>query len=496
MVSSLQRLESAGEALCEFVDDDRDGLSGDVDGLELLAELHAARFFAKRYGDRIRFCAKAGGWFVWDQRRWAKDDDGAVLRLAHAAADEIATWAGGCADLEQRKKILGFAIALQKRRGIENVVALAQSLEAIAIGNPARFDANPWALNVANGTLDLQSGRLRPHDPEQLITRIVSINFDPAARCDRWLSFLDEIFAGDAETIGFVQRAVGYTLTGSATEQVFFILHGLGANGKTTFLSVLSDLLGEYGLSTKPETFVDRKAGSATNDLARLHGARFVSSIEVADGHALAESFVKAVTGGDRISARYLYGEYFDFEPTFKLWLGTNHKPVVRGVDEGIWRRIRMIPFEQRFQGDRCDPDLRAKLGAELPGILAWAVHGCLEWQRQRLGSADAVRVATSAYRLESDTFATFLDERCVVEPHAIARAGELFAAFQQWAEANGERPVSQQRFGRRLSDRGFSSERAAIGRLWRGIGLRDEADHDAFDALTMNSPKSLHARA
>jgi putative DNA primase/helicase len=205
---------------------------------------------------------------------------------------------------------------------------------------------------------------------------------------------------------------------------------------------------------------------------------RFVSAIETSEGRALAESFVKAVTGGDRISARFLYTEFFEFEPAFKLWLGTNHKPVIKGADEGIWRRVRLVPFDQRFEGEHCDPNLRGKLEAELPGILAWAVRGCLEWQQRGLKPPASVTGATLVYRSEMDTFAGFLEEQCVIEPQASVPASELYSAYRSWAESAGEKPLSQKWLSIRLTERGFKNVRQSGGRkCWVGLRVNDRTE-------------------
>lgn len=457
------------------VTDDEDR-AGPVFGL--LSELDAARFFAREYGNRIRHCSRAGGWFIWDGKRWAADDDGAVYRLAAECTDQIVESANRVTDLEARKKILNFVIGLRKRRGIENFVTLAGNLQGVSIGNPDRFDADPWLLNADNGIVDLRSGELRPHDRDLLLTKLVPIAYEPEATCERWERFLREIFDDDAQTIAFVQRATGYSMTGITREHAFLVLYGIGANGKSSLLSLLGRVAGDYGLSASPETFVDRQAGAATNDLARLRGMRFVSAIETSEGRALAESFIKAVTGGDRIAARFLYAEYFDFEPVFKLWLGTNHKPVIRGGDEGIWRRVKLVPFDQRFEGERCDPDLRAKLEEELPGILAWAVRGCLDWQKHGLKAPPAVTGATEAYRSEMDMFSGFIDERCEIDEDANEAAGALYAAYRAWADGNGEKALSQRWFTLRLTERGFKKVRQHGGkRCWSGIRVTHSAE-------------------
>jgi putative DNA primase/helicase len=442
--------------------------------LEHLTEVDAAHVLVQQYGTSIRYCAKAGGWLLWDGRRWKRDENGSVYRLAEECTAKIADSANAIADLDERKRLLSFAIGLRRRRVLENVVAAAAWQETVAIGDPARFDADPWLFNVANGTIDLRTGELLRHDRTNLLTKLVPIDYNPAETCPRWQQFLDEILASDTETIGFLQRAIGYTLTGSNKEHAMFVSWGTGANGKSTLLEVLGQVLGEYGQTAAPSTFLDRQAGGPTNDLARLRGTRFVSTIETGERQSLAENFVKAVTGGDRISARFLYAEYFDFEAVFKIWLGTNHKPVIKGMDEGIWRRIRLVPFTQRFEGDRADQDLRAKLEGELPGILAWGVRGCLEWQQHGLRTSPIVTAATAAYRSDMDTFAGFLDERCELDETATAGAGELYTAYRTWAEANGEKPLTQRWFGLRLNERGFTQERNKKKRLWLGLRLAD----------------------
>jgi putative DNA primase/helicase len=277
---------------------------------------------------------------------------------------------------------------------------------------------------------------------------------------------------GNQDLIEFLQRAVGYSLTGDVSEQCLFLLYGTGANGKSVFVKTAGRLLGEYATVTPFETLLVRRGEGPRDDIADLRGARFVSAIEAEEGQRLAESLVKALTGDDRIKARFLYSEFFSFEPSFKLWLAANHQPIIRGTDLAIWRRIRLVPFTVTIPEGEQNPHLAEGLVEELPGILNWALAGCLEWQRDGLHQPDEVRQATALYRQESDPLAEFLGECCVVEDGRKSRFGELFSAYQRWAEANSEKPLSNRAFADRLTERGFDSYRAPDGRSRMRIGI------------------------
>ena len=300
---------------------------------------------------------------------------------------------------------------------------------------------------------------------------------EAGAKCPRWLRFLDEIFDGDNQVIEFVWRAVGYTLTGSTQEQCLFILYGDGANGKSTFLEILIGLLGTHAEVTPFSTFlIHHNPGNPRNDLAKLHGARLVKAAESPRQAVLDEALVKEATGDDSMSARFLFKELFVFKSQMKIWMATNHKPRISGTDDAIWRRMRLIPFMHKFAGRSRDLRLADKLRGEFRGILAWAVQGCLEWQRSGLGVAPAVEAATLGYRRESDQIGRFLKEWCTTGAKDRTSGNELYQTYLEWCAINKEKPVAINAFAKSLSDRGIQKKRGSQGTTYRGIGLVPEA--------------------
>ena len=346
------------------------------------------------------------------------------------------------------------------------------------------LDTDEWLLNCQNGTLDLRTGKLRDHDPADLITRMVPTVYDPGAEAPRFERFLKETLV-DVAVITFVKRYSGYTATGSTRERLLAILYGNGKNGKTTLVELIQDALGDYAKSTAVETLLMKKNETVGNDVAALKGARFVSASEVEQNRRLAEGKVKQLTGRDTVTARFLFGEPFDFRPEFKLWLSTNNKPVIQGTDDAIWDRLRLIPFNVRFK-DSADPNLADQRRRELPGVLAWVVEGCLEWQEHGLQEPESVTEATRQYREEMDTLAAFIEERCIVHEDAAAPATPLYKQYRMWCEDAGEKPETQKMFGMRLRERGFENKQATSGpnkgkKIWLGTGLRvDDPDPDA----------------
>jgi len=435
-----------------------------------------AEAFAFLYGDRFRYDHSRGKWLVWNGRFWAGDESGEADRASLDTARQRLMTAMLIQDTDDRKKMAEWSMHSESTHARRALLTSAQSIESLATV-AADYDRNPFLLTVGNGTLDLRCGELRDFCPDDLITRATDVHYSESAECPRWLRFLDEVFAGDRQLINFVSRAVGYSLTGDTREQCLFILHGGGANGKSTFLETLLELVGSHAAITSFSTFlVHQNPGAPRNDVAKLHGARLVKSAESQKQAALDEATVKEVTGGDTISARSLYQEYFDYTPQFKIWLTTNHLPEIRGTDDAIWRRIHLIPFRQQFTGKSRDSRLRDKLERELSGILAWAVRGCLEWQRSGLGMASVVKAATLDYRRESDQVTRFLKERCIQQADAQASGHELYDAYSQWSSDRGEKPESNNNFAKSLAEHGIGKKRRQKGTVYMGVGLRDEA--------------------
>lgn len=430
----------------------------------------------------VQFCGRDflhahihGWWYHWDGRRFRRDSSGQTLRSALATIRATAAEAEACGDKETRDRLVSWALESESSARLNAQIAIATSKLPVAVDD---LDVPPFLFNCLNGTIDLTTGKLREHDRGDRLTRLAPVAYDPAAVCPRWDAFLARITANNDNLVRFLQRAVGYSLSASTKEQVLFLLYGTGANGKSTFLETVRALLGDYFTQADFSTFLNVAQGGPRNDLARLAGARMVAAVEAESGQSFAEATVKQITGGDTISARFLYGEFFDFRPLFKLWLAANHRPTIRGNDHGIWRRIRLIPFTVTIPESERDPNLLDALRQELPGILAWAVRGCADWLRDGLGVPEEVRAATDHYRAEMDVLGEFFTARCIFEPGVELASKALYAAYLAWCEESADKPVSQKALSRRLAELGLTPRKAAKGaRVWGGIRLRGEAD-------------------
>jgi putative DNA primase/helicase len=437
-----------------------------------LTDLGNAERFIRDHGDHVRYVAPWRSWLEWDGHRWRRDETCAIERRAKETVRTIWGESGKGGDKETRAAIAKWAEKSEAIGRVRAMVEMARAEPGIAL-TPASFDQHPFLFVAANGTLDLTTAQLRAHRPTDLLTKMSPVAFDPEAPCPTWEAFLEKVFDGNRELISYLQRAIGYSLTGDTREQCLHVMHGAGQNGKSTFLDVLAHVLGDYAVQADFATFLDRQMGDGPrNDIARLNGARLVRSVEVGEGKRFNEPLIKVLTGDDIVAARFLYSEAFEFRPTFKLWLAANHKPVIRGADLGIWRRVRLVPFTVTISEAEKDDTLKGRLMAEAPGILAWAVAGCLLWLEHGLRAPDIVRAATQEYRSESDVIGGFLDDCCELAPGLEVPSGELYAAYRQWAERGGEYVLSQTSFGRRIDERGFDVRKNGL-KYRRGLSLR-----------------------
>lgn len=442
---------------------------------EHLTDLGNARRFVAMHGNVIRFVPAWKAWLLWDGRCWQRDDLGAVHRLARETVATMYLDAAKEENDDRRRKLAAFAIGSESEKRLRAMVSLAESEDGIAVRENT-LDRDPWLLNVANGTLDLRTGELRGPDPADLVTHALDVSYEPDSTCPLWWLFLARVFNADDDLGRFVQRAVGYTLTGSTREQVFLILYGSGANGKSTFLETVRAMLGPLAQSARFDSFLVKRGDAIPNDIARMRGARIVTASESEGGRRLSEATIKDLTGGDSVTARFMKAEFFDFNPTAKIWLSTNHRPEIRGTDWAIWRRVRLVPFGVTIPEAERDVDLKEKLRAELPGILAWAVAGCRDWQAHGLGSAVAVTTSTDAYRREMDLLGDFLDECCVIGRDFRVTSGDLYAKYKTWSENGGINPMAQRTFKLRLEERpeGVRVFRDTGGvRTWQGVALK-----------------------
>jgi P4 family phage/plasmid primase-like protien len=441
-------------------------------------DLGNAQRLVAMFGDDMRYCHTWKRWLTWDGKRWLTDETGGapVSRMAQEVIRMMYAEASQMEDRDSRKDLVAWARKCESRSRIDNMIALAQTQLGVAI-TPADLDTDPWLLNVLNGTLDLRTGKLRAPDRRDLLTRMVPVEFDPKAECPNWIRFLTRAMDGDGEMIGFIQKAVGYTLTGETREHTMFFSYGQGKNGKSTFTETMAALFADYGRRVPTETLMVRQNEGISNDVARLKGARFVSAAETEEGKRLNESKLKDLTGGDTIVARFMHAEFFEFKPTFKIWMYGNHKPIIRGVDEGIWRRIHMIPFVVTIPPEERDGELPAKLLRELPGILAWAVRGCLCWQRDGLQKPKAMEEAVQEYREEMDVIGSFLEECTVRTPgqHTTPRA--LYQEYVRWAKVTGAHEGSENGFSRQLKSRGMNAEKANGARVYRHLSLKSSQE-------------------
>ena len=433
----------------------------DFTGLNWRNDDGLASTFTRRHGEDWRYCAAWGKWFVWTGQRWNEDRTLGIFNLVR----HICRIASERAEKpsEQNKLASAGTVAAVERLTRSDRTHAATTEE---------WDADPFALNTPGGVVDLRTGRLRSHDRADRQTRLATAT--PRGECPRWHAFLGDITGSDADLQVYLQRMAGYCLTGSTDAHALFFLYGTGANGKSVFVNVLSTMLGDYAANAPMDTFMEARGDRHPTDLAGLRGARFVAAIETEQGRRWNESKVKAITGGDKVSARFMRQDFFEYTPQFKLVIAGNHKPAIRNVDEAMKRRLHLIPFTVTIPPERRDGKLTEKLLAERDGILAWALAGCLQWQRTGLQPPASVVSATEEYFEAEDALGQWIEERTHCHPEARAGTSDLYADWREWAERAGEYVGSIKRFAELLVSRGFTHTRMHGGkRAFQGVALR-----------------------
>lgn len=422
---------------------------------------NAHRLFDK-FGSVIRYSYNRKKWFYWDGKVWREDTTGEIKKLGDIICDDLKREAFQEQDDKTQADMLKWANRTAASKNKESMIKECQHLDGIPV-SPDDLDAYPDYINCQNGMVNLRNGELLPHDSSLMMSKICYAEYDTTGKTpELWLSFLDDVTNHNQELIDYIQKCIGYSLTGSNREQCAFFLYGIGNNGKSTFLDTLTDLLGNYAANAQPETIMMKKFDSGANsDIARLKSTRFVTSEEPTEGVRLNEGLLKQLTGGSRITCRFLYGDEFEYTPEFKIWLATNHKPIIRGTDVGIWRRIKLIPFEVNIPKEKVDKNLKYKLRKEFPQIMAWAVQGCIKWQKEGMTEPQCVLDAVKEYKQEMDLLVGFLEQCIIIDYDSDTKimASDLFRVYVRWAKENNEYEMSSKKFfseiGKKLPEKG-----------------------------------------
>lgn len=440
-----------------------------------------AQRFIDNFGDVIRYSYIRKSWYYYDGKIWGIDQEGKIKTLADKGIekmkDEPIYVPDGVEEEVMQKAFTKHLKATRNSNGKNNMVKESEHLLPI---KPEKFDSDPNLFNVQNGYLDLRTGVLHEHDKDKFFTKLSTVEYTDKMDCSMWVEFLNTIFNYDQELISYIQRAVGYSLSGSTEEQVMFVLYGNGRNGKSVFLDIITEMFGTYSTNIQPQTImIKQQSGGANPDIAKLNGARLVTTTEPNEGVRMDEGLVKQLTGGDKVSARFLYEDEFEFTPQFKLWMATNHKPIIRGTDDGIWRRMAIVPFTVQIPEKNVDKRLTHKLKRELKAILNWATEGYLMWKEVGLSEPDSIKEQRKQYRGEMDVIEAFVDECCMREEGSSVQAKTLYQIYKDWANENSQYLMSSTKFGREM---GIKFEKEKKGTVfYSGLCLLEEYEIKFF---------------
>lgn len=451
-----------------------------------------ANRFSDKFMGNVKYSHINKAWYYWNGKYWCRDESGEMKRLADLTIQDIKQQAFTFTDDEKKQEAyLKWAIKTAGSKMKSNMLIEAQHIPGIPVG-ANDFDIQDDLINCENGIVNLRNGEIIPHNPSYMMSKISYSAYDNKSKKkpEKWLEFLKDITNGDEDLQNYLQKAVGYSLSGSAKEQCLFFCFGNGNNGKSTFLNVITDIAGTYSLNMQSESIMIKKnTGAVNTDIARLNGSRFVTVAEPEENVRLNEQLIKQMTGGEQLTARFLYGNEFQFNPIFKLWIGTNHKPIIRGTDDGIWRRVVLIPFTVKIPNEKIDKNLSWKLRKELPLIMKWAVDGCILWQKEGLKKPTCIQKSSDEYRQEMDVLSKFVEDCVKVDDKNKIKAGDLYHIYQKWAIENNEYEMTNQKFGKEFVKRFPEKIKDMTGAFYKGCSLTKYAEDNYIEKNNEYNP-------
>ncbi|MEX6042251.1 phage/plasmid primase, P4 family [Staphylococcus haemolyticus] len=431
--------------------------------------------FIDRYGHLYKHSYITNKFYIYDGQKWKVDDRGAIRKLIDEMIENIKNEKVlHSEDVTEEEAREAFQKYYKKTRGTQSKKNIMNELMHRKTVTPDEFDKDDMLLNVANGYVDLTSRELYKHDINRMFSQIANTDYSEKMQPAVWLDFLNDIFAGDKEVIRYIQKALGYSLTGSTREQIMFILFGKGRNGKSIFVETIAEILGDYSNNMQAKSLMVKKNDNVNTDIARLSKARFVTSSEPNEGFRFDEGLIKQITGGDKVTARFLYAEEFEYTPKFKIWVSTNHKPIIRGTDDGIWRRLVLIPFDVQIPEEKVDKDLKYKLLREAPAILNWMAEGAYMWMREGLELPEKLKDAGQTYRTEMDVVEQFIQEKCKRVEDVRETGKALYEEYKKWADENNEYKMDKNKFGKKLKEK-FRSKKMNNGVNYLGVELTEK---------------------